>query len=149
MSQQPGHWRTSVAIRTDGKGASSRRGRHTSQMTHRTETSAPVTQGRDQPTSTSACLVPYLMLLIKFYWKRLVTITLLFHGNLWKWMPQLPPPPHGRHRPTEFRGLRPPTSSFRSSDSRALRSSSFRMIALSSAILSWKRRASFSSNCCS
>lgn len=43
----------------------------------------------------------------------------------------------------------PLTSSFLSSDSKAFRSSSFRMIALSSAILSWKRRASFSSNCCS
>lgn len=141
MSQQPGHWRTSVAIRTD---ATSRRGRHMSQRTPRTETHAPVTQGRKQPTSASA---PIWSPTWCCYWKRPVTITLLFHGNLWKWMPQLPL--HGRHRPTEFRGPRPPTSSFRSSDSRALRSSSFRMIALSSAILSWKRRASFSSNCCS
>lgn len=41
------------------------------------------------------------------------------------------------------------TSSFLSSDSSAFRSSSFRMMPLSSAIFSWKRRASFSSNCCS
>lgn len=43
----------------------------------------------------------------------------------------------------------PLTSSFLSSESKAFRSSSFRTIALNSAILSWKRRASFSSNCCS
>lgn len=58
-------------------------------------------------------------------------------------------PLHSSHKPAEPRAPLPRTSSFLSSDSRALRSSSFRMIALSSAILSWKRRASFSSNCCS
>lgn len=57
--------------------------------------------------------------------------------------PQHPAEPQPRRPPTAL------TSSFLSSDSRAFRSSSFRMIALSSAILSWKRRASFSSNCCS
>ena len=146
MSQQTGHWGISVAIRTDSEVLAgevlTRLRQHTEQGHVRQRHRAGISRPAPQPVSG-----PLPAAVIKFYWKHPVTITLLFHGKLWKWMPRLPL--HGRHRPTEFRGPRPPTSSFRSSDSRALRSSSFRMIALSSAILSWKRRASFSSNCCS
>lgn len=147
MSQQTGHWGISVAIRTDREGATSRRGPHTSQTTHRAGTRAPATQGRDQPTSASARIWSPTCCCNKV----LLETPCHHHSSFPRETLEVdaPAPPPRQTQAHRIQSPRPPTSSFRSSDSRALRSSSFRMIALSSAILSWKRRASFSSNCCS
>ena len=111
------------------------------------------------PPAPGARMWPSPCSLTKFYWHQpggldsspaLVT-SAPFHREFWKWAAAaLRPEPLGPRGPED--PPRPPaalTSSFLSSDSKAFRSSSFRMMALSSAILSWKRRASFSSNCCS